>query len=198
MLLLIDIFMLPVFFTLALSVRMGELDLPSKAQMLDIPLMIALMVICALFTRVYSAVVRAFDEHYLQSALFASVAWVMLLWIAASAGITHTLPRSVIIITGALLMLHLWVSRALIRTVLFVLLKRREQHINLAVFGAGQAGRQIMAAAAGMAQYRLTGFFDDDPELIGTRINGLPVWPHMRLIDVVRIIEAAHHITKKE
>ena len=175
-LLLIDIVMLPVLFTLALSVRMGELDLPSKAQMLDIPLMISFMVICALFTRVYSAVVRAFDEHYLQSALFASVAWVMLLWIAASADITHTLPRSVIIITGALLMLHFWVSRALIRAVLYFLLKRREQHTNLAVFGAGQAGRQIMAAAAGMAQYRLTGFFDDDPELIGTRINGLPVW----------------------
>ncbi len=175
-LLLIDIFMLPVLFTLALSVRMGELNLPSKAQMLDIPLMIGLMVICALFTRVYSAVVRAFDEHYLQSALFASISWAMLLWIAASAGITHTLPRSVIIITGALLMLHFWVSRALIRTVLFVLLKRREQHTNLAVFGAGQAGRQIMAAAVGMGQYRLTGFFDDDPELIGTRINGLPVW----------------------
>ena len=34
--------------------------------------------------------------------------------------------------------------------------------------------------------------------LTPAQINGLPVWPHMRLIDVVRIIEAAHHITKKE
>lgn len=175
-LLLIDITMLPILFTLALSVRMGELVLPSRAQMHDIPLMLGLMFICALFTRVYSAVVRAFDEHYLQSALLASICWTQLLWIADSAGLTHSLPRSVIIMTGTLLLLHFWVSRAGIRTVLYLLLKRREQHINLAVFGAGEAGRQIMAAASGMTKYRLAGFFDDDPELVGTRINGLPVW----------------------
>ncbi len=175
-LLLLDIITLPFLYTLALSVRMGELTLPSNQQILDIPLMIGLMVACALFTRVYTAVVRAFDEHYLQSALFASVSWTLLLWLAASAGLTHTMPRSVIIISGALLMLHFWGSRAFIRGVLYLLLKRREQQVNLAVFGAGQAGRQIMAAAVGMSQYRVVGFFDDDAELIGARINGLPVW----------------------
>lgn len=175
-LLALDVAVLPLLFMFALSLRLGEWHVPARAQLADVALFVGIMVLVNLFTRVYTAVVRAFDEHYLQSVLFATVSWVVLVWLAASMGLLEPLPRSVIIITGALLLVHLWVSRALIRAVLGWLLKHHEQVVHLAVYGAGQAGRQIMAAASGMPQYRLKGYFDDDPELIGTRINGLPVW----------------------
>lgn len=171
----LDIAATPVIVCLALVIRYGEWGLHGMNWSLAV-FASALMAASFLFCRIYSAVVRAFDEHFLQSALLASLLWSALFWLTLQAGFFDGIPRSIPIISSFILLLHVWLSRASIRALVSWRLNRHEEKTRLMVYGAGQAGRQLLAAAEGMPHYRVCGFFDDDPQLIGTQVNGLPVF----------------------
>ncbi len=51
------------------------------------------------------------------------------------------------------------------------------------IYGAGNAGRQLSAALAVNPDFRIVGFIDDDPQLIGTMLNGLRVTGPKRLTE---------------
>lgn len=195
LLLAIDWVALPLILVGALSLRLGNWDFHGLTAH-TVFLSGVLMTLCFVLCHIYSAVVRAFDEHFLQSALLASVSWSVLFLLCVVAGFMQDLPRSIPIMSGFLLLLHVWLSRAAIRGFIGRRLSQHEQKTRLMVYGAGQAGRQLLAAAAGMSQYRVLGFLDDNPELIGTQINGLPVFAgfsaseHLAALHVDEVIVA--------
>ena len=56
---------------------------------------------------------------------------------------------------------------------------------RLLIYGAGTAGAQTASALGVSAQYVLVGFIDDDPAKVNRSINGLPVFSHSQVSDVV-------------
>ena len=57
---------------------------------------------------------------------------------------------------------------------------------NAIIYGAGDAGAQLLAALFSSRDLRTVGFVDDDPALHGTRIKGLEVYPASRLEWLIR------------
>ncbi|MES2721236.1 MAG: nucleoside-diphosphate sugar epimerase/dehydratase [Pseudomonadota bacterium] len=175
LLLAIDWAALPLILMAALSIRFGDWGLHGLTAH-TVFLSGVLMTLCFVVCHIYSAVVRAFDEHFLQSVMLSSVGWSVLFLLCVTGGFMQELPRSIPVMSGFLLLLHVWLSRAAIRGFIGHRLGQHEQKTRLMVYGAGQAGRQLLAAAAGMSKYRVLGFLDDNPQLVGTHINGLPVF----------------------
>lgn len=202
LLLLIDVLALPFILMTALSIRYGEWGVHGLTAH-TVFLAGVLMMLCFVVCHIYSAVVRAFDEHFLQSVLLASVGWSVLFLLCVTGGFMQELPRSIPIMSGFLLLMHVWVSRAAIRGFIAYRLSKHEQKSRLMIYGAGQAGRQLMAAASGMTKYRVLGFFDDDAQLIGTQVNGLPVFSgfaashHLSALNVSEVIVAMPSVTRQ-
>lgn len=184
LLLAIDWAALPLILAGALSIRYGNWGF-HELTLHTVFLSGVLMTLCFVLCHIYSAVVRAFDEHFLQSVLLATIGWSILLLLCVSGGFMQDLPRSIPVMSAFLLLLHVWLSRAAIRGFIGHRLGQHEQKTRLMIYGAGQAGRQLHAAAMGMSKYRVLGFFDDDRQLIGTHMNGLPV---------VAGFSASHHL----
>ena len=201
-LLAIDWLALPLILLVALSIRYGDWGFHGLTAH-TVFLAGVLMTLCFLICHIYSAVVRAFDEHFLQSVLLASVGWSVLFLLCVTGGFMQELPRSIPIMSGFLLLMHVWVSRAAIRGFIAYRLSQHEQKSRLMIYGAGQAGRQLMAAASGMTKYRVLGFFDDDAQLIGTQVNGLPVFAgfsashHLSALNVSEVIVAMPSVTRQ-
>ncbi len=53
------------------------------------------------------------------------------------------------------------------------------------IYGAGATGRQLADALANSQEMRVTGFLDDDPQLIGQVLNGQPIFHPDALADLV-------------
>ncbi len=87
-------------------------------------------------------------------------------------------PRTIGIIQPVLLLIALCGSRAMVR---YWLGGRYRQRIvggkrGVLIYGAGSAGRQLAVAIGDSASLRVVGFIDDDRQLKGARVAGLPVW----------------------
>ncbi|WP_126172642.1 polysaccharide biosynthesis protein [Altericroceibacterium xinjiangense] len=62
----------------------------------------------------------------------------------------------------------------------------RNREPGVLIYGAGSAGRQLASAITDSRAMRLIGYLDDDPQLIGGTVNGLPVFAGT---DVGRLVE---------
>jgi len=171
-----DSIALPVLFWAALALRYDTLDPPVlPGSPLGLPLLtlfgVSMLAVCG----VYRAVVRAFDEKFLQS---------LVLSVAAIVGVLFTLavlklfpaPRTSPFIFGFFLFLWVWASRSAIRRLVRLIHQMNSEMKRVAIYGAGAAGRQILAALRSTPEYLPVAFFDDGSELVGTSVQGLRVY----------------------
>lgn len=93
-------------------------------------------------------------------------------------------PRSVGILQPLIFLLLVGASRAL--GWLWLAGQPGEAPRHLLIYGAGSAGAQTAAGLAGMRQYELVGFVDDDPIKVGRSINGVRVYGTHTLPDLVQ------------
>jgi len=71
--------------------------------------------------------------------------------------------------------------------------KRRRMGVPRAlIYGAGSAGRQLATGMTHAAEVMVVGYADDDPQLHGRLLNGLPIFNPQHLADVV----AKHGVTQ--
>ncbi len=179
-----DFLCLPVLLWAALALRY---DTSSPPVFPGVPaglLLVAALGVLSLSTAgVYRAVVRAFDENFLQQLLAGVGANVAVLSIAGSVR-AMALPRSVPFIYGFLMFLWVWASRSAIRHGVRVLMRLDRPATRVAIYGAGAAGRQTLAALRAAPEYLVVAFFDDEPQLAGTRVQGIRVYPGARLVGV--------------
>lgn len=126
-------------------------------------------------TGIYKAVVRAFDESFLRSLIVAVVGYAVLLLLLGETGLLGFLPRSVPFISGFLLFLYVWGSRALVRRLITRHVLGRRRGPAVLIYGAGSAGRQVLALLASSGQFCPVGFLDDAKQLRGSVVAGLPV-----------------------
>jgi FlaA1/EpsC-like NDP-sugar epimerase len=88
-------------------------------------------------------------------------------------------PRSIGIIQPMLLLLAVGASRALARYWLGGMYHsqlRRAALPRVLVYGAGNAGRQLVGALINSNEMRVVGYMDDDDRLHGHVLNGLPIY----------------------
>jgi FlaA1/EpsC-like NDP-sugar epimerase len=126
------------------------------------------------YAGVYRSVTRAFDEKFLQNLLMAVGVVVFVLSVGATAR-WLPLPRTVPFIFGFFVFLWVWASRSAIRRSVRVLARVNVHTTRVAIYGAGSAGRQLLAAMRSAPEYVPVAFFDDGPELVGTTVQGLLV-----------------------
>ncbi len=170
-----DALVLPILFWAALALRYDTLHPPIvtgiPVHLLLITVTTAVLEQCG----VYRAVVRAFDEKFLQSLLLSVAAIVGILLSLAVLRILP-LPRTVPLIYGFFVFLWIWASRSLIRRLVRFLVQMNSGVTRVAIYGAGAAGRQILAALRSATEYRAVAFFDDGNELHGTMVQGVRVY----------------------
>jgi FlaA1/EpsC-like NDP-sugar epimerase len=89
------------------------------------------------------------------------------------------IPRSVGLIQPLLLLLLVSGSRIAVRILVscFDTNNSRNQKIPKAlIYGAGSSGRQLASALTSSEEIKIIGFLDDDQNLYGNKLNGLPIY----------------------
>jgi FlaA1/EpsC-like NDP-sugar epimerase len=128
----------------------------------------------------------------LYRAIFRYSGWPALLAVARAVG-TYSLlyfsmftaigvasvPRTIGIIQPILLLLFVGASRALARVWLgdqYLTILKRASRLKVLIYGAGNTGRQLVAAMANSYEMQVVGFLDDDDRLQGHVLNGQPIY----------------------
>jgi FlaA1/EpsC-like NDP-sugar epimerase len=175
----VDLLAIPTALWLTWSQLAGYWWLPIKGGPELLLLATGLAVACLAFTGVYKAVVRAFDESFLR-ALFAG----LMLYGGTLVGVLTLLPFAPqpfsaaflsTIVSASLVFFWIWGSRTAIRTLGLWLGQAGAARVPVVIYGAGSAGRQLLAALRRVTGYRPVAFLDDDSNLSGSVIGGLPV-----------------------
>lgn len=100
-------------------------------------------------------------------------------------------PRTVGIIQPILLLLFVGASRALARLSLgghYQNILKYASRPKVLIYGAGSAGRQLVAAMANSHEMQVVGFLDDDDRLHGHVLNGQPIYNPADLADLVNTL----------
>jgi FlaA1/EpsC-like NDP-sugar epimerase len=164
-----------------------------------------------LFFGLYKAIFR-----YIGSSAFFSITHVFIIYTSLFFSVftlfgVDGVPRSIGVIQPMLLFIGIGVSRYFVRYWLgsinnFQKSFQREQHVAL-IYGAGSEGRQLAVGLSSNRKMLIKGFIDDDLDIQGNTINGIPVYPNNRLQDLIRklhitdvllAIPSASHVRRSE
>ncbi len=134
----------------------------------------ALMTI-AVFVRtgLYRAVIRYAGPRLFSTVLFGSAAS-MLFFLFSVLIFERQLRLALPVVFFLLMVVSLSVSRMLLR---MLLSERNRNSTPVIIYGAGRSGRQLLEAMKQLNEYRAAAFVDDNPELHGSTIHDVAVYP---------------------
>lgn len=171
-----DAIALPSLFWAAYAIRLNDLHPLVLPGVLFWPVLIGIGGVAALACcGVYRAVVRAFDEKFLHDLIMAVSLAVVALF-AVSLLQLDFLPRSIPFMFGFFMFLWVWSTRSGIRWLVRQVLQVNTGIKRVAIYGAGSAGRQLLAALRASHEYMPVAFFDDAKGMAGTTVLGLRVY----------------------
>ncbi|MGE6481118.1 polysaccharide biosynthesis protein [Psychrobacter namhaensis] len=108
------------------------------------------------------------------------------------------MPRSVPILFLFLFFIWLWNSRLTIREFLTRLQGKNQQgarvedgYDNVIIYGAGEAGRDLLEGLRNSHKYNVVAYIDDDPQLTGAYLLGKKIYPAHELISLVEKLDIA-------
>ncbi|MGP9710920.1 polysaccharide biosynthesis protein [Psychrobacter sp. AOP29-E1-7] len=108
------------------------------------------------------------------------------------------IPRSVPIIFLFFLFIWLWNSRLTIRELLMRLSGRARRRLkddgvydNVVIYGAGEAGRDLLEGLRNSHKYNVVAFVDDDPQLAGAYLLGKKIYAAHDLVSLVEELDIA-------
>ena len=175
---LVDSLVLVMVLLASFSVRLGYWYLPSN----DLSMLIFSAPIIAIpifiYFGLYTAVIQyiGFDALWRVSKAASLYA---LIWgvIGLMSGV-YDLPRSVILINWIQSIFAIGGLRIVARWVLYGSKFKRENNrgINVLIYGAGDAGLQLVSALLRSSQYNPVGFIDDSKELQNKQVSGLNIF----------------------
>lgn len=209
-----DLFLVPVALWIAFSLRLGVLYVPEK----DIPFLFVLAPVIAIpvFVRfgLYNAIIRYIGLRALWTVIQA-VSLYALIWAAITflSGVEGLLPRSVVIINWIVAILLIGGSRMLARwwfsgvNPIIRLSKLNSTFVsrkNVVIYGAGSAGVQLATALSFSSEYKPIAFLDDDLSLRNQHVSGFKVYQFMNLgnliekYNVTEVLLALPSVTRQE
>lgn len=108
------------------------------------------------------------------------------------------MPRSAPIIFLFLFFIWLWNSRLTIRELLTRSQGKHQKRVkdfsdyeNVLIYGAGEAGRELLEGLKNSHKYYVSAFIDDDPQLTGAYIFGKRIYAANELVNVVKKLDIA-------
>jgi FlaA1/EpsC-like NDP-sugar epimerase len=143
----------------------------------------------------YRAIFRYSGWPALMTVTKAMVVYGLLYFTAITAYGFEGVPRTLGLIQPMLLLLAVGLSRALAR---YWLGGSYHNRLRLAavpkvlVYGAGDAGRQLVSAMTNSQEMRVVGFLDDDNRLHGHVLNGLAIYDPKELSELVLSLGVTH------
>ena len=130
----------------------------------------------------YRSVSRGFFDavmgRVLQLFFLLIIVYQVIIYLSPSA----TIPRSAPVICLFLFFIWLWNSRLMIRALLKRLQgagqNRRPDACcdNVIIYGAGEAGRELLESLRHSYQYNVVAYIDDDPQLTGAYLHGKQIY----------------------
>jgi len=179
-----DWIFIPMAIYLALYIRLSDVDLMVKySNSYSSLITIFFSAVFFYTTALYRSVIRYMGHHALLC-IIKSVAISTLIFVASYL-LTHTpIPRSVPFLYFGILFTLMGGSRYLIWY--YYTDKLQQNNENIAIYGAGSAGHQLLKALHHHHEYSVKGFIDDNPSLIGTIINGVKVYAADELEQLIK------------
>lgn len=178
---------------LSFSIRLGYWYFPSNDLILWL---IFVSPLIAIFTfwmfGLYRSVTRYIGLNALWSIVQAVTLYALIWGVIVFLGAVEDIPRSIvlfnwtlsILLTGGLRLLARWL---LSKERLFQNTKKTgTSYKNVLIYGAGDAGIQLMAGLEHSSEYKPVGFIDDSKEVQGGNIGGMDVYS---FYDIGRLIK---------
>jgi FlaA1/EpsC-like NDP-sugar epimerase len=162
------------------SLRFGSWTPPTTLEQFGI-IATAPLVAIPIFIRLglYRAVIRYLPERalwtILQATTLAAVTWVLLVFLSEMAW-RGIVPRSVPILYWAIATILVGGSRFLVKRLLWSAGAAQTKNRQILVYGAGEAGAQLVHALRRQGRERIVGFLDDNTSLHGRDVAGIRVF----------------------
>lgn len=183
-LLISDAVLLTLSYAAAVSIETGN-PLKLVEPGVWFPFMFALPFTLYLFARLglYRAIIRYIAERAIRSILIGVMCSACLL--AATSLLTGAgLPVGVFVIYSMLSLIIVTGIRFTMRE--FYFRQTAKSRCKVVIYGAGEAGRQLLSSLKKSSDFLPIGFIDDDPELVRNDISGLRVHAPSELASLVR------------
>jgi FlaA1/EpsC-like NDP-sugar epimerase len=186
LLMLLDAVLLPLALYSAVLLRLGgswDPKLNPYLWIFAVPPLWAIPIFIKL--GLYRAVIRFMDDKVVTTVLSGvTLAVLVLTAVIVMARITP-FPRSSIIIFWMFAMAYIGGSRFLLRGLLRSIESAQDNRRAVAIYGAGQAGLQLLMGFQAGRDFRTVAFFDDNPALHGRTYRGVEVFSPARIPELV-------------
>lgn len=174
---------------IAFSLRLGVWDLTSipMARYIIIALVIWLPIF--LLSNIYRSIFRFAGSGTLLGIARAVAIYTIILIVIAGIITVTGVPRTIAILHPIIFFAGLALSRIIMRYLLVDVLNTYGYHgscNNIIIYGAGSAGQQLAASLQAEPSMHLIGYIDDNPNLVGQRLNGKPIYANDKLETVIK------------
>jgi len=146
----------------------------------------------------YQGVARGFFDAVMANVSQLFFLLIVLYEVIISFDVFPSMPRSVPIIFLFLFFIWLWNSRLTIREFLTRLQGKNQQRTknedgyeNVVIYGAGEAGRDLLDGLRNSHKYNVVAYIDDDPQLTGAYLLGKKIYPAHELISLIDVLDIA-------
>lgn len=197
---MVDLMLCWITIYLAFYLRLGFWVLPSNSEFF-IPLVLAGVIATILaipvfyFSGLYLEIFRYSGLPALRALIWAILIYGLIFAAIFTIYGLVGVPRTIGLIQPILLLLAIGGIRAFANIWLggaYISILKQADIPNILIYGAGDSGRQLAAGILQSREMRLSGFLDDDPDLIGSVISGLPIYTPERIKALVNDLKITH------
>ena len=191
-----DFIMSAVCLFFAIAARYGYID--HHVSLLVISLSALIPVLCLYAIGFYNGVARGFFDAMMGNVLQLFFVLIIIAQTILYFKLLPDVPRAVPILYLFLFFIWLWNSRLTIREFLTRLQGKSQQsaknedgYENIVIYGAGEAGRDLLEGLRNSHKYNVVAYIDDDPQLSGAYLLGKKIYPAHELVSLVEELDIA-------
>ena len=195
-LMMADFIMSAVCLFFAIAARYGYID--HDVSLLVISLSALIPVLCLYTIGFYNGVARGFFDAMMGSVLQLFFVLIIIAQTILYFKLLPDVPRAVPILYLFLFFIWLWNSRLTIREFLTRLQGKSQQsaknedgYENIVIYGAGEAGRDLLEGLRNSHKYNVVAYIDDDQQLTGAYLLGKKIYPADELVSLVEELDIA-------
>ena len=195
-LMMADFIMSAVCLFFAIAARYGYID--HHVSLLVLSLSALIPVICLYAIGFYNGVARSFFDAMMGSVLRLFFVLIIIAQTILHFKLLPNVPRAVPILYLFLFFIWLWNSRLTIRELLTRLQGKNQRRMNnedgydnVVIYGAGEAGRDLLEGLRNSHKYNVVAYVDDDPQLAGAYLLGKKIYPAHDLVSLVEELDIA-------
>lgn len=185
---LLDIIIAAGSAVLSFWLRLGTWEISFLPVATFFVLAISAWFVAAKIFGIYSQIIRYAGIRTVADIVAAAFLHGVVLVVAVLALAIPGVPRTVSVIHVVLFTAAVVSSRAIMRVIISDLLptrSRRRTQRRIFIYGAGKAGQELAVSMRSHPEMRLVGFFDDNPQMQGRRVDGVAVWGALNLRQVL-------------